>query len=43
MNDLLSKWIFTGDDRNCIKVWCNGRLIINKEKSNHRDDRWIIN
>lgn len=31
MNDLLSKWIFTGDDRNCIKVWCNGRLIINKE------------
>lgn len=43
MKDLLGKWIFTGDDRNCIKVWCNGRLIINKEKSNHRDDRWIIN
>ena len=29
--DLLGKWIFTGDDRNCIKVWCNGRLVIEKE------------
>ncbi|RCK65371.1 putative guanine deaminase [Candida viswanathii] len=43
MKDLLGKWIFTGDDRNCVKVWCNGRLIVNKERSNHRDDRWVIN
>lgn len=42
MKDLLGKWIFNGDDRNCIKVWCNGRLVINKEKYNHRDDRWVI-
>lgn len=29
--NLLGKWIFTGDDRNCIKVWCNGRLVMEKE------------
>jgi guanine deaminase len=28
--DLLGKWIFTGDDRNCVKVWCNGRKVIDK-------------
>ncbi|KAI5949604.1 hypothetical protein KGF54_005482 [Candida jiufengensis] len=31
INDLLGKWIFSGDDRNTIKVWCNGRLVIDKE------------
>ncbi|CAI5760220.1 unnamed protein product [Candida verbasci] len=30
--DLLSKWVFSGDDRNCVKVWCNGRLVINKKE-----------
>ncbi|KAG7192433.1 uncharacterized protein KQ657_001834 [Scheffersomyces spartinae] len=28
--DLIAKWVFSGDDRNCIKVWCNGRLVILK-------------
>ncbi|EMG47390.1 GUD1 Probable guanine deaminase [Candida maltosa Xu316] len=42
MNDLLGKWVFNGDDRNCVKVWCNGRLVINKERNHHRDDRWVI-
>lgn len=29
--NLLGKWIFCGDDRNCVMVWCNGRLVINKQ------------
>lgn len=29
--NLLGKWVFSGDDRNCVKVWCNGRLVIDKE------------
>lgn len=28
--NLLGKWIFCGDDRNCVMVWCNGRLVISK-------------
>lgn len=28
--DLLGKWIFNGDDRNCTTVWCNGRAVIDK-------------
>ncbi|CAK9442125.1 uncharacterized protein LODBEIA_P58680 [Lodderomyces beijingensis] len=32
MEDLLGKWIFSGDDRNCVSVWCNGRLVIDKRK-----------
>lgn len=28
--DLLGKWVFNGDDRNCTKVWCNGRIVIDK-------------
>lgn len=38
-HDLLGKWVFSGDDRNCVKVWCNGRLVINKGS---RDDRWVM-
>ncbi|KAI3405118.2 hypothetical protein KGF56_002074 [Candida oxycetoniae] len=30
VKDLLGKWIFSGDDRNCVSVWCNGRLVIDK-------------
>ncbi|KAK6202534.1 uncharacterized protein RJT21DRAFT_118586 [Scheffersomyces amazonensis] len=41
MVDLLGKWIFSGDDRNCIKVWCNGRLVVNKLRHNY-DDRWVM-
>ncbi|KAK6460615.1 guanine deaminase [Scheffersomyces coipomensis] len=41
MFDLLGKWIFSGDDRNCVKVWCNGRLVVNKVRYNH-DDRWVM-
>lgn len=27
---LLYKWVFTGDDRNCVRVWCNGKLVVDK-------------
>ena len=37
MSDLLGKWIFSGDDRNCIKVWCNGRLVVDKTV-----DEWVF-
>lgn len=37
--DRLGKWVFSGDDRNCVKVWCNGRMVVNKTG---RDDRWIM-
>lgn len=30
LNTLLNKWVFSGDDRNCHKVYINGRLIIDK-------------
>ncbi|ODV82302.1 Metallo-dependent hydrolase [Suhomyces tanzawaensis NRRL Y-17324] len=39
MMNLLGKWIFTGDDRNCVKVWCNGRVILDKSA---RDERWVM-
>lgn len=32
---LVHKWIFCGDDRNCVKVWCNGKKVVDKE------DRWV--
>ncbi|KAG7660604.1 uncharacterized protein J8A68_005870 [[Candida] subhashii] len=41
MKDLLGKLIFCGDDRNCVKVWCNGRLIVDKH-ANRRYDRWVM-
>ncbi|KAK7679731.1 hypothetical protein QCA50_017230 [Cerrena zonata] len=28
--DLISKWIFCGDDRNCVKVWVDGNLVVDK-------------
>lgn len=31
---LVHRWVFSGDDRNCVKVWCNGREVINKERNN---------
>lgn len=31
MLQLVHRWVFTGDDRNCKKVWCNGALVVNKE------------
>lgn len=30
IKNLLGKWIFCGDDRNCVQVWCNGRLVLDK-------------
>lgn len=32
MVDLVGKWVFSGDDRNCVEVWCNGRQVVNKMK-----------
>lgn len=40
MYDLLGKWIFSGDDRNCSKVWCNGRLVFNK--LDQENDKWVL-
>lgn len=34
--NLLNKWVFSGDDRNCIKVYVNGRTVV--DKSNH----WVL-
>lgn len=31
---LIHRWIFSGDDRNCVKVWCNGREVVNRERNN---------
>lgn len=30
MLQLLQKWVFSGDDRNCTIVWCNGRVVVKK-------------
>ncbi|WPK24201.1 hypothetical protein PUMCH_001466 [Australozyma saopauloensis] len=35
VRQLVHRWIFCGDDRNCVKVWCNGRQVVDKE------DRWV--
>lgn len=32
---MIHRWVFSGDDRNCVKVWCNGRKVIDKE------ERWV--
>lgn len=29
------RWVFCGDDRNCVKVWCNGKKVVDKE------ERWV--
>lgn len=29
--DIIDKWVFTGDDRNTRKVYVNGRCVINKD------------
>lgn len=33
---MIHRWVFSGDDRNCVKVWCNGRMVVNK-----RDYKWV--
>jgi len=33
MIDLLGKWVFSGDDRNCVGVWCNGRQVVDKREA----------
>lgn len=30
--NLLYKWVFSGDDRNCVQVWCNGKTVVNKRR-----------
>lgn len=30
--NLLYKWVFAGDDRNCVRVWCNGRVVVDKTR-----------
>lgn len=44
MKDLLGKWVFSGDDRNCVKVWCNGRVVVDKEdyRRNRGFDEWVM-
>lgn len=37
---LLGKWVFNGDDRNCKKVWINGRMVVDKEVKG--TDEWIM-
>ncbi|KAI5956072.1 hypothetical protein KGF57_003558 [Candida theae] len=32
MVDLVGKWVFSGDDRNCVGVWCNGRQVVDKRR-----------
>lgn len=32
---IIHRWVFCGDDRNCVKVWCNGRKVVDKE------ERWV--
>ncbi|CAK7897462.1 probable guanine deaminase [[Candida] anglica] len=39
INELLGRWIFNGDDRNCMKVWVNGNLVVDKEDTS---DGWVI-
>lgn len=33
---MIHRWVFSGDDRNCVKVWCNGRVVV--DKANHQ---WV--
>lgn len=39
MVDLLSKWVFNGDDRNCRKVWVNGRIVVDKDAE---CELWVV-
>ncbi|EGV62063.1 Metallo-dependent hydrolase [Yamadazyma tenuis ATCC 10573] len=34
--NLLNKWVFSGDDRNCLKVYVNGRLVLDKS------NQWVL-
>lgn len=33
---MIHRWVFSGDDRNCVKVWCNGRMVVDKA-----DHKWV--
>ncbi|SGZ54354.1 CIC11C00000004378 [Sungouiella intermedia] len=33
---MIHRWVFSGDDRNCVKVWCNGRVVVDKV-----DHKWV--
>lgn len=35
IRELVYRWVFCGDDRNCVKVWCNGKKVVDKE------ERWV--
>lgn len=35
LTQLIHRWVFSGDDRNCVKVWCNGKLAVDKA------DPWV--
>lgn len=30
---LVHRWVFSGDDRNCVRVWCNGRSVVDKQRA----------
>ena len=32
LDNLLNKWVFCGDDRNCQKVYVNGRVVVDKRR-----------
>lgn len=36
--NLINKWVFSGDDRNCVKVWCNGKVVVDKVNS----EKWVV-
>lgn len=38
ITNLINKWIFSGDDRNCVKVWCNGNVVVDKAKK----ESWVL-
>lgn len=35
IRQFIYRWVFCGDDRNCVKVWCNGQKVVDKE------ERWV--
>lgn len=35
VTNLINKWVFSGDDRNTVRVWCDGKQVVNKL------DNWV--